>query len=494
MALREILRLTPWSVRRRIFATVRAHVLPRVAEERRLPIARALLPLGSGRARRADGAVLRVRTPAGTVTARVDAGTTPAEVRRRNLDRVVRALDEAGADWFRVPHDDPMRTAVAVPETARATVLPLLRRLTAADHGALRSHPAATGHGALRERRREAGAVSVCWPVTDPGGDLVLGHDLACEVEFWREQDGALVAPRGNPVAASIPAGEPPAVAAEPVFGPFCAPDDATAYRTRAIFAAARPDRIDFDIDVVCTGTTDLRHTLRALHCHAPWVRRVFLATGETPDWLDLSHPRLTVVAGATRPHLIADLAEHFLHFGDGMLLGRPVTPDLFFTSDGLPRFFPPADTGPAGPRPADRTGNDRRQIGEAFSQALTRRLPRVPQPSRRGVLTELESRFPQVGDMVLELYAYLTGKAVIGDIRHRAVDPDPLDLALLLHSRDADALHLDASGPATDFLAAYLPFVSPFELQHRNTRAIAAPRRPGDRPVPPDVALPPVA
>ncbi len=38
-------------------------------------------------------------------------------------------------------------------------------------------------------------------PVTDPHGSLLLGRDVGCEVEFWAEEDGMLVAPRLNPAA-----------------------------------------------------------------------------------------------------------------------------------------------------------------------------------------------------------------------------------------------------------------------------------------------------
>lgn len=273
MALREILRLTPWSVRRRIFEAAEARLLPRLGPQRWERVARVLMPLGSGRVRGRDGGALRVRTPSGAVTARVDPRAAPAALRRRNPDRVARALDEAGVDWFRVPADDPLRTVVAVRESDRAAVLPLLRDLTDTDHGR----------------------------------------------------------PRG-----------------------------------------------------------------------------------------------------------------------------------LAYTDHGRPGGL--ADT---------------EQVAATAGR-----------------------RFPDSGDVapvstLQQHYAYRTGPAVPGDLDHAAVEPAPLRLARPLRDRDADAFHLpetEPGGPATEFLAAYLPFVSPFELQHRNTRAVAAPRRSGERPVPPDVALPPVA
>ncbi|WP_307797884.1 stealth family protein [Actinoplanes flavus] len=583
MALRQILRLTPWSVRQRIFETVETRVLPRVAPERRLRIARTLMPLGPGR-RPADATALRVRTPAGRLTARVDPAAAPADVRRRNLDRVVQALDRAGIDWFRVPVRAAVRTTVAVRHTDRERTLRLLAELVTGDHGTLR-----TVRPAGRRGRREAEVVSVSWPVTDPGGSLVLGPELGCEVEFWRVTKDRLIAPRRNPVADEIPVDEPETIAAEPVFGSFAARDDTTAYRTRRVFTAVDPERIDFPIDVVYTwvdggdpewqrrkaralernpwvggvsaqaandsryvSRDELRYSLRSLHCFAPWVHRVFLVTDDqTPSWLDRAHPRLTLVnhreifgdtgtlptfnsqAIESRLHRIPGLAEHFLYLNDDVILGRPVGPELFFTAGGLAKFFASAarvDTAPRGPadRPADSAAkNNRRLIQETFGRMLTRKMMHTPHPSRRSVIEEIEERFAEhvnataghqfrhPDDISLlsslqQYYAYLTGRAAPGRIRYLYTDlaqpATPLRLAKLLRSRDLDAFCLndvdvhsaavaDQEALVTEFLPAYLPFVSPFESQHRVLRAIAAPRRPNtDRPVPPDVALPPVA
>jgi hypothetical protein len=585
VALRQVLRLAPWPVRRRVFETVEARVLPRVAPERRLGVARTFMPLVSTRVRGAGGATLRVRTAAGVLTARADPAAAPAEVRRLNLDRVVKALDEAGVDWFRVPIRAAGRTAVAVRAADRPDALAALRRHVADDRGSLRvARPG--------RRRKNPQVVAVCWPVTDPGGSLVLGPELACEVEFWTERDGRLVSPRRNPVADSIPVTEPVTVAPETTFGSFSARGDTTGYRTRRIFTCVDPDRVDFPIDVVYTwvdgsdpawqrrkaqaladnpwvgevseqaandsrfaSRDELRYSLRALHCFAPWVRRVFLVTDDqTPAWLDRAHPRLTVVShreifGGTgrlptfnsqaiesRLHRIPGLAEHFLYLNDDVILGRPVTPEMFFTPGGLTKFFASAarvDTAPRGPadRPADSAAkNNRRLIQETFGRMLTRKMMHTPHPSRRSVIAEIEERFAEQvtataghqfrhpDDISLlsslqQYYAYLTGKAAPGRIRYLYTDLSepvtPLRLARLLRSRDVDAFCLndvdvhsaavaDQEALVAEFLPAYLPFTSPFELQHRNVRPIAAPRQPSpgrdDRPVPPGMALPPVA
>ena len=558
MHLRRILRLAPWSVRTRIFASVQDRVLPRVAPEQRLRLARRIVPLSHPprlpAMRAAAGAsTMRVRTGEGWVTARQQPAASPAGVRRENLDRVVAALDEAGVDWFRIPAKSAQRTAVAVPMAERARVVPVLERL------------ATTGHGLFTAvqpgKARPSGAlvVRVCWPVTDPHGSLLLGAEFGCDVEFWREQDGALVGPRSNPIADVVRADEPVVSAPEPVFSAFSSPYDGTEYRTREIFTMVSPDRIDFPIDAVYTwvdggdpawqarkaealGDNDwvgrvseqtannsrfvsrdeLRYSLRALHCFAPWVRRIFLVTDDqVPAWLDTEHPQITVVshreifgdtgrlptfnsqAIESRLHRIPGLSEHFLYLNDDVFLGRPVTPDLFFTSGGLTRFFPSGALVDSAPRsdsdaPVNSAGkNNRKLIQQAFGRVLTRKMMHTPHPSRRSVIREIEERFAEhvtataahqfrhPDDISLlsslqQYYAYLTGRATPGDIRYLYTDlarPEtPFKLAKLLRNRHLDAFCLNDTdsdpGAAAeqaallaDFLPAYLPFVSPFEL-----------------------------
>jgi len=557
--LRRILRLAPWSVRTRIFASVQDRVLPWVAPEQRLRLARRIVPLSHPprlpAMRSAAASVIRVRTGQGWVTARRDTAASPAGVRRENLDRVVAALDRADVDWFRIPAKSAQQTAVAVPMAQRARVVALLERLAATGNGLFQVVKAP----GKRNRPATALIVRVCWPVADPHGSLLLGAAFGCEVEFWREQDGVLVGPRSNPIADMVRVDEPVVTAPEPVFSAFSSPYDGTEYRTREIFTMVSPDRIGFPIDAVYTwvdggdpawqarkaaalgdndwvervsGQTannsrfvsrdELRYSLRALHCFAPWVRRIFLVTDDqVPAWLDTEHPQITVVshreifgdtgqlptfnsqAIESRLHRIPGLSEHFLYLNDDVFLGRPVTPDLFFTSGGLTRFFPSAALVDSAPRsdsdaPVNSAGkNNRKLIQQAFGRVLTRKMMHTPHPSRRSVIHEIEQRFAEPvaataahqfrhpDDISLlsslqQYYAYLTGRATPGDIRYLYTDlalPEtPFKLAKLLRNRHLDAFCLNDtdSGPdaaaeqaalLADFLPAYLPFVSPFEL-----------------------------
>jgi hypothetical protein len=268
----------------------------------------------------------------------------------------------------------------------------------------------------------------------------------------------------------------------------------------------------------------ELRYSLRSLHCFAPWIRRIFLVTDDqVPPWLDVDDERITLVshrevfgdtgvlptfnsqAIESRLHRIEGLSEHFLYLNDDVFFGRPVTPDLFFTPGGLSRFFPSAalvDSAPRSPAdpPVNSAGKNNRQlIREAFGRVLTRKMMHTPHPSRRSVITEIEERFAEhveataahqfrhPDDIALlsslqQYYAYLTGRAVIGSIRYiyaDLADPQtPFRLARALHSRSLDvfclndtvsddAVAAEQAGLLAEFLPAYLPFVSPFELDH---------------------------
>ncbi len=541
MPLRRILRHAPWSVRRRALSVVQRKLLPRVAPDRRLRVARSWVPMLPAPVR---GNPLR------------DDTAGPASVRRRNVDRVVTALDAAGIDWFRVPAKSFTHTAVAVPQADRARVVRILEELTEAGAGLLETVPP----GVLRVSR----------PVADSGGCLVLGAEFGCEVEFWQERDGHLIGPRSNPVADVVPADEPVTYATEAVLSEFCSPYETAKYRTRQVFTLAAPDRINFPIDVVYTwvdgsdpawlerkaralGENDwvtgvnaqtannsrfasrdeLRYSMRALHCFAPWVRRVFLVTdNQVPAWLDTEHGGVTVVshrevfgdtgrlptfnsqAIESRLHRIPGLSEHFLYLNDVVILVRPVTPTMFFTPGGLTRFFPSSALVDSAPRtpddaPVNCAGkNNRRLIQEAFGRVLTRKMMHTPHPSRRSVIAEIEQRFAEHVDATAghqfrhpddisllsslqQYYAYLTGRAAPGQIRYMYTDladaRTPFRLARLLQRRHLDAFCLNDtdSDPAVaaeqeallaEFLPAYLPFRAPFEL---------AEPRPGTQPIP---------
>lgn len=102
----------------------------------------------------------------------------------------------------------------------------------------------------------------------------------------------------------------------------------------------------------------ELRYSLRSLWKFAPWVHHVYLVTnGQVPNWLNLDHPRLTVVphsailpaehlptfsspAIETGLHKIPGLANQFIYFNDDVLLGNQIWPDDFYTHSQGQKVF----------------------------------------------------------------------------------------------------------------------------------------------------------
>ncbi|GAA3930719.1 stealth family protein [Microbacterium soli] len=95
------------------------------------------------------------------------------------------------------------------------------------------------------------------------------------------------------------------------------------------------------------------RYWFRSIEKHCPWVRRIYLVhAGRLPEWLDVSHPRLSVVSDqellgddvqtfnshAVESQLLRleGLSEKFVYFNDDFYIGRPLRPDFFFPG-GLP-------------------------------------------------------------------------------------------------------------------------------------------------------------
>ena len=95
----------------------------------------------------------------------------------------------------------------------------------------------------------------------------------------------------------------------------------------------------------------ELRYSLRSIEKHAPWVRHIFIVTnGQIPSWLNLEHPRLTLVshdqifpnsshlpsysspAIESHLHRIPGLSKHFLYLNDDVMFGDDIWPEDFYT------------------------------------------------------------------------------------------------------------------------------------------------------------------
>ena len=266
------------------------------------------------------------------------------------------------------------------------------------------------------------------------------------------------------------------------------------------------------------TSHDELRYLLRSIWMHAGWVRRIFVVTADQqPDWL-IPDERLVLVshrdllpadalptfnshAIESRLHHIDGLSEHFIYFNDDMFLGRALRPEQFFTPNGLSRFFDsdariPDDTG-APALAADTAARRGRAIIEAeFGTTVTHKLHHAPYALRRSVMAEVEERFAEVvsattrsrfrhpNDLSIPSafahhYAFMTGRAVPGDLRIAYENLGSRKLGLFLDrirlGADAEVFCINeterwetsetrAHAQATEFLEHYFAIASPWE------------------------------
>ena len=100
-----------------------------------------------------------------------------------------------------------------------------------------------------------------------------------------------------------------------------------------------------------------LKYWFRGVEKFAPWVRKIhFITSGQRPDWLDTSNPKLHLVDHKDfipeeflptfnsvvierYVHRIPGLSDHFVYFNDDFYIIRPVSPERFF-QNGLPCDF----------------------------------------------------------------------------------------------------------------------------------------------------------
>lgn len=332
-------------------------------------------------------------------------------IRRLVADEVEALLRQAGVPYFWVRGYRRIASVVAVPASARPTVLAALRQ-----HGAHRPLYLApvsddrVGKPRLAQRSRERrlrhlAVIRVSRYVVDASGSLLFGTECGCDIEFWPEKDGRLWAPRPNRMVDSVPVHGDQIRLPEADFTPF-APRTSTGPEllTRVEFAGRTLTDVPFPIDVVYTWVDgadpawqarrdmalqktgrpalaqsanegryadhdELRYSLRSLRMYAPWVRKVWLVTDDqVPPWLRLDRPDLEVVshkqifrdptalpvfnshAIEAQLHHIEGLAEHFLYLNDDVFFGRPLLPQHFFTPNGLSKVFPSRAKVPPGP------------------------------------------------------------------------------------------------------------------------------------------------
>jgi hypothetical protein len=383
------------------------------------------------------------------------------------------------------------------------------------------------------------------WP-DDGENASVLGRGCDVSVQFWETSvQGELVSPGPNRYARRVPRGTP-TVDAEV---------EGVVVRTLPLMTQPTVNECSFPVDVVytwvdggdaawndarerrlaeVTGTAltressgrarfmsrdELRYSMRSVHLFAPWVRHIHLVTaGQVPDWLDTSHPQITVVdhrdilpadalptfnshAIETGLHRVPDLTEHWVYLNDDVFLGRPVRPEIFFSPAGLfAAFMSPTTVGlddhPGAPPFLKAAWNNRRLLQEAFGVTTTNNLAHTPHPHRKSVLDEIERRFPEAvaatarapfrSDTDLAMlsslaqhYGLTTGTAYVGEADFEFVNLSNTDLGrqlkqLLRREQDFFCLgdHHDYAIPAArldellaGFFSTYFPVAAPWEV-----------------------------
>lgn len=234
----------------------------------------------------------------------------------------------------------------------------------------------------------------------------------------------------------------------------------------------------------------ELRYSLRSVEYYASWVNHIYIVTDrQIPEWLDTDHPKITVVdhrdifrrpedlpvfnshAIESQLHHIPGLSEQYLYMNDDLMFMRPTEPELFFTGNGMSKYFPSK----ASLDMTDRSARDmpvlsaakrgRQFIQERFGQIVTNKFKHTPHPQMKSVLEQLEreeqwmfdevsaSRFRHPDDFSIpsalyHFYAYATGRAVTGVIRYAYMDIAREDARLYLdrlqRRRDLDVMCLN--------------------------------------------------
>lgn len=490
-------------------------------------------------------------------------GLTPLRARALNLISVTTALTSAGIEHFVVRSVEDRASSVAVRESDRAAVLTALGRLMERPRGYIQwlvpsgsgRNPILPGNSRRTWGRLGRAKVLRCiWYRAEPSMSLIYGAEYGCDVEFWTEEEGRLRAPRPNRCTTLVRPTEWVDVDPNSLtpLGIQAAPYGQSV-RSLADFAIRLPEDVRFPIDLVYTwvdGTdpawaakkastlgqsyhaeassaarylsrNELRYSIRSAFLFAPWARNIFIVTDDQrPPWLSEFDDRVRVVshreifsdhawlptynshAIESQLHHIDGLSEHFLYLNDDMFFGRPVTPNAFFLSNGIAKYFPSQSRVPQGPiteqdTPVDAAcKNNRALLNQTFGPVIAQSMQHVPYALRRSILQEIEDAFPEAYKVTAsssvrsqsdhsftsslhQYYSFLTGRGIAGNVRYTYIQLAVQDLAArldrLLARRDRDTFCLNDAYSTPEQLAAqtelltvflerYFPIPSPYE------------------------------
>lgn len=375
-------------------------------------------------------------------------------------------------------------------------------------------------------------------------GDRVVGHDQGTRIDFWDPGTSGLIEKVGTRSQERFDARSPATV--ESV--------DGRRYPGRTAFpVGSNLEHMDDPIDIVYTwvdgadpdwvdsfrstasqtdrsfdeealdparyrSRDELRYSLRSVWAYCGWVRKIWIVTaGQRPTWL-VDHPKIEVVdhtdilpasalptfnshAIESALHEIDRLAEHFVYFNDDVLVARPVRPELFFTSNGLPRVFQ-SDARPPGYEDEHTQAVDasamrgRELLAEHFGRVATGKPYHCPFPLTRRVMREVAEKFAEKVDRTrhsrfrsptdlsiaasfAQHYALGSRHGVLGDISTEYVNVesgrldwhldrirlgDDIDTFCINETADAGGDHVAREETIREFFEAMYPVAAPWE------------------------------
>lgn len=241
--------------------------------------------------------------------------------------------------------------------------------------------------------------------------------------------------------------------------------------RRKQSFEPAEAAHDTSDAEARYSDNDELRACLRGIAAYAPWIRHVFIVTDrQIPGFLDrdslLADPSSAGLSSSTTVrivdhsqilpqsvlptfnshviesalHRIPGLSEHYLYFNDDVVLGKPSTPEDFFTPAGLLRVAL-SPQGIHGDLPVmDSARNNRELLYQLTGTLIDRRYKHVPHAQSKSLAFELEEviaermaetrmhRFRNPEDVsfassLLLSYAVATGHAVPSEFPYSYID-----------------------------------------------------------------------
>lgn len=237
--------------------------------------------------------------------------------------------------------------------------------------------------------------------------------------------------------------------------------DDPAWRARRAPFIEDRSDQSSDAVrDARFRNRNELYYSISSVKRYMPWVNRIYVVTdrqvparvmADFTDVIIVDHseifpdpsvlPVFNSHAIEATLHRIPGLSEHYIYFNDDILVARPLTPDQFFLSNGVAKFFPHGveiNYGGHDDKPHLQAGaNNRALLLRDFGVEIVRGMMHTPHPQRRSVAEDLERSYPEefartrasrfrsptdisVASSLVPYYGYLTGRHIPGSIGYR--------------------------------------------------------------------------